>query len=97
MGIPKYEEELSFMLTISNEGQIDQVFKVYKNGATDGFPKGDNISISNSIPLFIHEAYVRGETIGRKIAEFLNTDEIKELVKNHKEKSLLPEKDPIDE
>ena len=95
MGMPKYEEQCAFIVTISNEGQPDHEFKVYTNGAIDGFPKGGKVSISNKIPVFIHESYVRGENIGRAIAEFLNTDKMKELVANHKAKSSLPEKKPI--
>ncbi len=67
MGMPKYEEQLAFTVIISKEGQPDHEFKVYTNGATDGFPKGEGIkvSISNKIPVFIHKAYIQGENKAR--------------------------------
>lgn len=99
MSMPKYEEQLAFTVTISKEGQPDHEFKVYTNGAIDGFPKreGTKVSISNKIGVFIHEAYVRGENIGRLSARFDILELVHKYGKDHDPKSSLPEKKPIDE
>ena len=80
MGMPKYEEQLAFTVTIPNvDGPDEHEFKIYTNGAIDGFPKGDKVSVSNRIQIFIHEAYVRGENIGRGAARL----DILEFVHNY--------------
>ena len=92
MEMPKYKEQLAFVVTISNEGQPEHEFKIYTNGAIDGFPEGDNVSIRNRIPLFIHSAHVEGENTALSKAMIDRWEE-----KFHREKDLLPEKTPTDE
>jgi len=95
--MPKYKEQLAFVVTISNEGRPDHEFKIYINGAIDGFPEGEKVSISNKIPVFIHENYVRGENIGRYSALMDVLLAEQDPSYNYKGKSLLPEKKPIGE
>lgn len=93
MKMPKYKEQLVFTVTISNEGYPDHDFKIYTNGAIDGFPKGEKVSVSNKIPVFIHEAFVRGENQALSAAMIDRWEE----KMFHKEKSSLPDKNPITE
>lgn len=83
MGMPKYKEQLAFTVTISNEGKPDQEFKIYTNGAIDGFPDGDKVSVSNKIPIFIHEAHERGENIGRCKTMFDTSEFLHHYKKEH--------------
>lgn len=97
MGMPKYKEQLAFTVTISKDGMPDHEFNIYINGAIDGFPEGEKISISNKIPVFIHESYVRGENIGRCSALMDVLIAEADPSYDYKGKSLLPEKKPIGE
>lgn len=93
MTLPKYKEQLAFTVCCrKKKGAPAKVFKIYVNGAIDGFPEGEVVSICNSIPIFIHEAYVRG------LNAALNKAMIDRWEENlHKQKASLPDSSPIDE